>query len=158
MSIDSPRTTRSKPTSIPGPLGLHLSASAAGDIAGIAAYLDAGAALVDTPALQVLQNLRVPLRAKIAQLEEGTNLRRRLEVLSTYCDDASREGCGGTQVHREAAFALFYYLKGFDRIPDTVPEIGLLDDAMIVQIVLQRHSATLRAHWLHRGWAWPAKE
>lgn len=65
------------------------------------------------------------------------------------------DGTNGTPAHREAAFALLYFLKGFDRVPDTLPEIGLLDDAMIVQIVLQRHAATLRA--LRRRRAWPAE-
>ena len=55
---------------------------------------------------------------------------------------------------RESAFALLYFLKGFDRIPDSVPEIGLLDDALVVQVVFQRHEAALRAHWLRRRRPW----
>ena len=80
-----------------------------------------------------------------------------LELLVTYCEEVPRDGAVGTPAHRESVFALLYFLKGFDRIPDTVPEIGLLDDAMIVQIVLQRHAATLRAHWLRHRRAWPAE-
>lgn len=156
MLIASPAPSRSRIVSLPEVLNRHLSASAAGDISSVAAYIDQGAALVDRPALHALQRLWVPLHAKIEQLDVGTLLRARLELLATFCKEASLDGANGTVAHREAAFALLYFLKGFDRIPDTVPEVGLLDDAIIVQIVLQRHDAVLRAHWRRHRRAWPA--
>ncbi|MDX2080111.1 MAG: YkvA family protein [Terrimicrobiaceae bacterium] len=39
----------------------------------------------------------------------------------------------------EAAVALRYLLKGVDLIPDSVPEIGLTDDARLVACVLDRN-------------------
>lgn len=153
----SSHPSRSKPVSLPEVLHRHLSARGADDIASVAAYLDRGAALIDAAALDALGRLWQPLHAKIDQLEERAHLRRRLEVLATFCAEAAIDGAAGTPAHREAAFALLYFLKGFDRIPDTVPEIGLLDDAMIVQIVLQRHAATFRAHWLRRRRPWQAE-
>lgn len=149
--------TRGKIASVPEVLNRHLSTSAAGDISSVATYIDRGAALIDPAALHALQRLRVPLHAKIEQLEQSSLLRRRLELLATFFDEAARDGSTGTPAHREVTFALFYFLKGFDRIPDTLPEIGLLDDATIVQIVLQRHAAALRAHWLRRGRRWPSE-
>jgi uncharacterized membrane protein YkvA (DUF1232 family) len=39
----------------------------------------------------------------------------------------------------EAAFALLYFERTTDLIPDSIPGMGLLDDAMIVSMVLRRH-------------------
>ncbi len=39
----------------------------------------------------------------------------------------------------EAAVALNYFLKGFDLIPDSIPEIGLVDDARVIACVLARN-------------------
>jgi uncharacterized membrane protein YkvA (DUF1232 family) len=149
--------TKSKNVSIPETLNRHLSANTRDDLPGVATYIDHGAAHVTAEALAALQNLRQPLHKKVAALKESGHLKRRLELLATYFDEASTDGLRGTPAHRETAFALLYFLKGFDRIPDTVPEVGLLDDAMVVQIVMQRHAPTFRAHWLRRGRTWPAE-
>ena len=149
--------TKSRNVSIPETLNRHLSANTRDDLPGVATYIDRGAAHVTAEAVTALQHLRQPLQAKIDALQESEHLRRRLELLLTYFDEASTDGLRGTPAHRETAFALLYFLKGFDRIPDSVPEVGLLDDAMIVQIVLQRHASTFRAHWLRRGRTWPAE-
>lgn len=148
---------RNRLVSVPETLNRHLSAAASGDISSVGAYIDHGAALVDSAALRALEALHGPLHAKIDALDEGTHLRRRLELLATFCEEAARDGSTGTPAHREAAFALLYFLKAFDRVPDTLPEVGLLDDAMIVQFVLQRHATTLRAHWLRRRRIWPSE-
>jgi uncharacterized membrane protein YkvA (DUF1232 family) len=157
MPSTSSTPSRTAITSLPEVLNRHLSTCGSGDITSVADYIDQGAALIDSAALYALHRLRLPLQAKIRQLEDGTRLRRRLEWLATFCEEAADDGATGSPAHREAAFALLYYLKGFDRIPDTLPEIGLLDDALIVQIVLQRHAATFRAHWLGRRRSWPAE-
>jgi uncharacterized membrane protein YkvA (DUF1232 family) len=39
----------------------------------------------------------------------------------------------------EAAFALLYFQRATDLIPDSIPGMGLLDDAMIVSMVLRRN-------------------
>ncbi len=39
----------------------------------------------------------------------------------------------------EATVALNYFLKGFDLIPDSIPEIGLVDDARVIACVLARN-------------------
>jgi uncharacterized membrane protein YkvA (DUF1232 family) len=140
--------------SVPDALDRHLSANSRDDVPGVAAYVDRGAALVTPEAIAALQRLRKALHKKIDALEAG-HLRHRLELLTTYFEEAVADGYKGTPAHCDVTFALLYFLKGFDRIPDSVPEVGLLDDAMIVQVVLQRNSTAFRAHWLRHGRTWP---
>jgi uncharacterized membrane protein YkvA (DUF1232 family) len=146
-----------KTSSIPDTLDRHLSANSRDDVQGVAAYVDRGAALVTADAIAALQRLRKPLQKKIAAVTESGHLRQRLDLLATFFDEALADGHRGTPAHCEATFALLYFLKGFDRIPDSVPEVGLLDDALIVQCVLQRNTAALRAHWLRRRRTWPVE-
>jgi uncharacterized membrane protein YkvA (DUF1232 family) len=142
-------------TTVPSDLDRYLAAHSAGDIPSTADYVERGGALVTPRSLTGLRTLRQPLRAKIAGLGQDPLLRTRLDLLALYLDESAAERATLTPALREAAFALLYFLKGFDRIPDTVPEIGLLDDALIVQCVLDRHAAALRAHWLRRRRQWP---
>jgi len=58
------------------------------------------------------------------------------------------------QTVAEAAFALLYFQNPTDLIPDSIPGMGLLDDAMIVSMVLRRHehafkrsSHSYKLHW-----------
>lgn len=157
MLLTHPAPIEDETSSLPEVLNRHLSACPTGDTASIAAYIDRGAALVDVDVLHTLQQLAQPLAAKIAQVDQSAYLQQRLDLLATYCAEAMRDGSLGSPAHREAAFALLYFLKGADRVPDSVPEVGLLDDALIVQIVLQRRAAALRAHWLRRRRWWPTE-
>ena len=47
----------------------------------------------------------------------------------------------------EIGFAAAYFLKRFDLIPDHLPEIGLADDALILQRVIERNQSELTAVW-----------
>ncbi len=145
------------PIAIPTTLDRYLSTSSDDDIAGLSHYIDRGSELVTPAAIEALRGLRQPLRAKVEALAEPGHLRHRIELLMIYVEDAYRDGHTGIPAHRDAAFALLYFLKGSDRVPDSTPEVGLLDDAMIIQTVLQRHSTGLRAHWLRHHRAWPAE-
>ena len=140
---------------IPAELDRHLAAHGAGEITSTSVYIDQGGELVTAEAIAGLRALRDPLHRKIRGLELGSRLRRRLEILASYFDEARPRSGAGDTAFREVTFALFYFLKGFDRIPDTIPEVGLLDDAMIVQFVFERHSVPLRAQALRSGRAWP---
>lgn len=146
-----------KPSSVPITLDRHLSANSSDDPPGVTAYVDRGAALATPEAILALQRLHRPLHKKIDAIKESGHLQHRLELLATFFEEACSDGHKGTPAHCDAAFALLYFLKGFDRIPDSVPEVGLLDDAMIVQCVLQRNTTTFRAHWLRRRRTWPAE-
>ncbi len=140
---------------IPSELDRHLSAPSAGEIVSTAAYVERGGELVTPQAVAGLRSLRAALQKKIAGVEMESRLRRRLEVLAQYFDE-NAGGVGPANLpHREITFALLYFLKGFDRIPDSVPEVGLLDDALIVQDVLERHATALKGHWTRHQRTWP---
>jgi uncharacterized membrane protein YkvA (DUF1232 family) len=128
----------------------HLAGHTCSDIPGVASYIDRGGALVTPEAIDELLRERKALRAKIETLRDSELLRRRLTLLACFFEEACTDGHAGTTAQREVVFALLYFLKDLDRIPDSIPEVGLLDDAMIVDLVLQRHRTTLRAHWLRR--------
>ena len=56
----------------------------------------------------------------------------------------------------EAAFALLYFQRATDLIPDSIPGMGLLDDAMIVRIVLGRHEQAFKSSSHAYELSWPA--
>lgn len=140
---------------LPETLQHHLSAVGSNELASTAEYVDRGGRLTGSPALAALTRLMPVVTGRIRELPSGDRLRRRLEVLTTYFCEARSEGLSVTVVQREVAFALLYFLKGADRIPDTIPDVGLLDDALVAKLVLERHSAALRVHWARRGRSWP---
>jgi uncharacterized membrane protein YkvA (DUF1232 family) len=55
----------------------------------------------------------------------------------------------------EAAFALLYFQRATDLIPDSIPGLGLLDDAMVVRIVLDRHQRAFKASPYGEKLIWP---
>lgn len=132
-------------------LNRYLSCNDREDITGIADYIDGGSELVTAEVIASLRNLRKSLRSKIAALTESERLRGRLELLATVFDETCHDARIGSRAQREITFALLYFLKGVDRIPDSIPEVGLLDDAMVVQIILQRHETAIREHCLRHG-------
>ena len=56
----------------------------------------------------------------------------------------------------EAAFALLYFQRATDLIPDSIPGMGLLDDAMIVRIVIGRHEQAFKSSSHADELSWPA--
>lgn len=116
------------------------------------AYVERGAKLVTPPALANLMALLPQVELKAAAIRESDRLRRRLDLLVRYFAETHP---ADVPARREVAFVLFYFLKGFDHIPDSVPEIGLLDDALLVETVLHRHRGLLQAHHELLGRTWP---
>ena len=57
----------------------------------------------------------------------------------------------------EAAFALLYFQRASDLIPDTIPGMGLLDDEMIVHLVLGRHEEAFKSGSYADKLRWPAR-
>ena len=55
----------------------------------------------------------------------------------------------------EAAFALLYYQWSTDLIPDSIPNLGLLDDAMIVGMVLRRQERAFKRSSYGHMLRWP---
>lgn len=115
-------------------------------------HLERGAACVQPADLERLRRMLPALRSKAARITDSTVLTRRLGVLMQFVAETSP--AGASPALREAAFALFYFLKGYDLIPDTVPEIGLLDDALLVETAFRRHGPELRAHEIAHDRAW----
>jgi uncharacterized membrane protein YkvA (DUF1232 family) len=115
-------------------------------------HLERGAACVQPADLERLGRMLPALRSKAARITDSAVLSRRLDLLMRYVAEAPP--AGAPPALREAAFALFYFLKGYDLIPDSLPEVGLLDDALLVEAVFRRHTPELRAHEIARGRAW----
>jgi uncharacterized membrane protein YkvA (DUF1232 family) len=82
------------------------------------------------------------LREGFAEIPSQTYayLSDQLEFLSPFVEEqvvGRNRGLAEESV-AEAAFALFYFQRATDLIPDSIPDMGLLDDAMIVSMVLRR--------------------
>jgi uncharacterized membrane protein YkvA (DUF1232 family) len=60
-----------------------------------------------------------------------------------------------SQTVSEAAFALLYFRSATDLIPDSIPGMGLLDDAMVVSLVLRRHEGAFRRSSHGHKLRWP---
>lgn len=116
-----------------------------------AMHVELGAVCVSPADLARLRRLAPQLAAKTARVIDSPRLRLRLELLQEFL--ASSRAAGRAEL--EVAFALYYFLKGYDLIPDSVPEVGLLDDALIVEAALRRNEHDLRTHWAALGRPWP---
>jgi uncharacterized membrane protein YkvA (DUF1232 family) len=116
-------------------------------------HLERGSAIVTPADVERLRRMFPALRSKAARITDSDVLARRINLLIQYVQETPTGEL--TPALREAAFALFYFLKGFDLIPDAVPHVGLLDDAMLVETTLQRNAHEFRAHWAARRRVWP---
>jgi uncharacterized membrane protein YkvA (DUF1232 family) len=92
------------------------------------------------------------LRERLPKISAQTypDLADQLEFLSLFVQEhipaLSRDP--DTDSVAEAAFALLYFQRASDLIPDSIPGVGLLDDAIIVALVLRRHDHAYK-HSLH---------
>lgn len=142
---------------LPAALERHLSAAATQGLAGVGSFIETGARLVSAETVALLREQRIALQLRIAALGESERLRGRLELLAAVFDEAATGAAVDPHALQEITFALLYFLKSVDRIPDDVPQIGLLDDAVVIQFVLQRQAAAIRGRALRRGWELPAE-
>lgn len=58
----------------------------------------------------------------------------------------------------EAMLALFYLRDGKDLIPDSLPDVGYMDDALIARLVMVRNSEAFRSHAMQTGVDWSTIE
>jgi uncharacterized membrane protein YkvA (DUF1232 family) len=116
-------------------------------------YIKEGAALMCSNDLSGLHKLLPQVRKKVNQITESQRLRERLDLLVLFYEETRR--LGDTSERRETAFVLYYFLKGYDLIPDSIPKIGLLDDALLIDTALQRNLHALQTHWAAQGRPWP---
>ena len=66
-----------------------------------------------------------------------------------------RSGYPARLILSEAAFALLYFERTGDLIPDSIPGMGLLDDAMIASLVLRRHEVAFKHSSHAHKLRWP---
>ena len=102
--------------------------------------------LVDLPAL----------RRRFARISAHRYpfLAEQLRFLARFVEEEIGRGQVG-EIVGEAGFALLYFQRATDLIPDSIPGLGLLDDAIIVRIVLHRHAKALENSWHAKGLSWP---
>jgi uncharacterized membrane protein YkvA (DUF1232 family) len=69
-----------------------------------------------------------------------------LEFLCLFVEEqgAGRNRDVAEEPVAEAAFALLYFQRAADLIPDSIPDMGLLDDAMIVSMALRRQEPAFK--------------
>jgi uncharacterized membrane protein YkvA (DUF1232 family) len=88
------------------------------------------------------------LRERFAQipLEAYPYLPDQLEFLSLFVEEqvVGRSHNLAEEPVGEAAFALVYFQLAADLIPDPIPNMGLLDDVMIVSMVLRRQERAFK--------------
>jgi uncharacterized membrane protein YkvA (DUF1232 family) len=97
------------------------------------------------------------LRERFAKIPAQTypHLVDELQFLSLVVEDlAVRDPAG--EIVGEAAFALLYFQRATDLIPDSIPGMGLLDDAIVVRIVLGRHEHAFKSSSHGYKLSWPA--
>ena len=97
------------------------------------------------------------LRERFAKIPAQTYpyLADQLQFLSLVVEDQVVRDPAAEMVG-EAAFALVYFRRATDLIPDSIPGMGLLDDAMIVHIVLGRHEQAFKSSSHAYELSWPA--
>jgi uncharacterized membrane protein YkvA (DUF1232 family) len=100
------------------------------------------------------------LRERFSTVSSQTypSLSDQLEFLSRVVEDQlTGPNCDPTsQTVGEAAFALLYFQRETDLIPDSIRGMGLLDDAMIVRMVLGRHEDAFKRSKHAQKLSWPA--
>ena len=96
------------------------------------------------------------MRARFAKIPAHTYpyLAEQLQFLSLVVEEQVVRDPAGEMVG-EAAFALLYFQRATDLIPDSIPGMGLLDDAMIVRIVLGRHEHPFKSSSYAYNLSWP---
>ena len=138
------------------PLGHYFSKMlGAGAASSPTDHVALGADCVSQADLASLQVLLPEARLKASTLAASSRLRQRVEVLAGFVEETP--AAARTVGQRESAFVLYYFLKGQDLIPDHIPEIGLLDDALLVETAFYRNLHELRSHWAAQGRPWPEK-
>ena len=119
-------------------------------------YVDKGADLVSSEAILTLREMLPIIRKKLYQVKAPTSFVLGVELLAIYFEETLGAPVSVWPARQQTAFALLYFLKGYDRIPDSIPEIGYVDDAAVINQVIENNRQCLHKHWAHRNWVWPS--
>ncbi|MFZ0708526.1 MAG: YkvA family protein [Terrimicrobiaceae bacterium] len=87
------------------------------------------------------------VKAELTDVPELPHLKSQTNFLVRYAEDVL-DGvypCSDLQAIAETVFALGYLLKEVDIIPDSVPNVGLVDDSLVLRAVLMGHESEFRA-------------
>jgi uncharacterized membrane protein YkvA (DUF1232 family) len=97
------------------------------------------------------------LRERFAKIPTQTYpyLADQLQFLSLVVEELVVRDPAG-EIVGEAASALLYFQRATDLIPDSIPGMGLLDDAIIVRIVLGHHERAFKSSSRGYKLSWPA--
>ncbi|MFZ4775508.1 MAG: DUF1232 domain-containing protein [Terrimicrobiaceae bacterium] len=114
-----------------------------GEAISLDEYIEAERAGMTADRLRELSGFGARIFAKLAteQARQHHDLHEGAESLMRLIGTQAVQHCSDPlPVHlAEAGVALSYLLKGVDIIPDSIPEIGLTDDARVVARVLARN-------------------
>jgi uncharacterized membrane protein YkvA (DUF1232 family) len=106
---------------------------------------------VNSTDLRVLENFsgRLLDKLKESKSDEYPGLREAVQVIIWVLESPTAQQAKDPLPRwlAETGFAAAYFLKRFDLIPDHLPEIGLADDALILQRVIERNQSELIAIW-----------
>ena len=147
---------RTRKNLIPKELIQYLRALPDGPAPTTDSYVAKGADLVSSEAILTLRDMLPDIRKKLYQVNAPTAFVQSVELLAIYFEETLGSPASVWPARQQTAFALLYFLKGYDRIPDSIPEIGYVDDAAVVNQVIENNRQSLREHWAHRNWAWPS--
>jgi uncharacterized membrane protein YkvA (DUF1232 family) len=117
----------------------------------LVAFVKSGASLVTLSDFTKLEAELPQLRKELVKLRKTSELPHlvdHLEFLAGVVGDfvAGQFPELPCVAAAEAAFALQYFIREVDIIPDFIPDIGLVDDAAIALIVLKGNETALRNH------------
>jgi len=117
--------------------------------AGSLSLSDLERLMIDLPALRE-RFVKIPLQTY-------PHLPDQLEFLCLFVEEqiVRRNRDLAEEPVAEAAFALLYFQRAADLISDSIPGLGLLDDAMIVALVLRRNEQAFKRSTYGYKLRWP---
>jgi uncharacterized membrane protein YkvA (DUF1232 family) len=113
--------------------------------------IEDGARQVNSTDLRVLENFSGRLLDKLKESNSDIypGLREAVQVIIWVLESPAAQQAKDPLPRwlAETGFAAAYFLKRFDLIPDHLPKIGLADDALILQRVIERNQSELTVIW-----------
>ena len=120
----------------------------AGKIMTIDEIIEDEAQHVNSRDLRVLESFsrRLLDKLKESNSDDYPGLREAVKLIILVLESPAAQHAKGPLPRwlAETGFAASYFLKRFDLIPDDFPEIGLADDSLIVQRVIERNQDLFR--------------